>query len=119
MILDEFANIWDKADAAEKKSIRSMIEAWYEKPQRKIVRQQAGDVLSFLNEKTGMNFRHVDTNLNMIVQRLNSGITAEQLKAIIARQCRKWKGTEMEGNLRPATLFNRTKCEQYIGELGK
>ena len=77
---------------------------------------QARHVLGFLNEKTGRHFRGVDTNLKLICLRLTSGATVEDCKAIIARQVRRWKGTDMEQYLRPATLFNETKFEQYLGE---
>jgi uncharacterized phage protein (TIGR02220 family) len=37
---------------------------------------------------------------------------------VIGRKTAKWKGdAKMEEFLRPATLFNRTKFAQYLGEL--
>ncbi len=75
------------------------------------------DILSWLNDKAGKNFHADETNLNLIRDRLKSGIRPEQLKAIVSRKVREWKGTEQEVYLRPATLFNKTKCSQYLGEL--
>ena len=76
------------------------------------------EVLNFLNEKTGRNYRPVDVNINFIKARLESGITVEDLKSIIAMKVREWRGDPvMDKFLRPATLFNREKCEQYYGEL--
>lgn len=74
-------------------------------------------VLKWLNEKSGKNFRPVPTNLDFIRARLKDGILPEQLKAIVSRKVKLWKGTDQDYCLRPATLFNKTKCEQYLGEL--
>ena len=75
-------------------------------------------ILTFLNDKTSRHFRPVATNLKFIVARLRDGHTEQQLKAIITRKVVKWQGDpKLDEYLRPATLFNRTKCEQYRGEL--
>jgi len=79
--------------------------------------EQARDVLSWLNLKAGKNFRPVEANLSLVRARIQSGILPAQLKAIAGKKAQQWKGTEQEQYLRPATLFNKTKCEQYIGEL--
>ncbi len=79
----------------------------------------AREVLNYLNRKAGRNFRATDVNLTLIRARLKDGITAEQLKAIVSRKVREWGSDEkMAKYLRPATLFNREKAEQYVGELG-
>jgi uncharacterized phage protein (TIGR02220 family) len=79
---------------------------------------EALDILSWLNTKTGKHFRPTPTNLDAIKCRLKEGITPGQLRAIVTRKVREWGTDErMKGFLRPATLFNRTKCEQYVGEL--
>ena len=75
------------------------------------------EVLDFLNRKTGKHFRAVDANLALIRARLADGIAAWQLKAIVSRKLRDWQGTDQARYLRPATLFNKTKCEQYLGDL--
>jgi uncharacterized phage protein (TIGR02220 family) len=81
-------------------------------------KNQAIEVLNFLNEKTGRAFRPVDTNLKMIVARLKSGITVLDCRKVIVRKTREWKDNEkMVEYLRPATLFNATKFEQYVGEV--
>lgn len=77
----------------------------------------AHDVLSFLNQKAGRSYRAAGANLDLIRARLGDGIEPWQLKAIVSRKVREWTGTEMAKYLRPATLFNKTKCEQYLGEL--
>jgi uncharacterized phage protein (TIGR02220 family) len=76
---------------------------------------QASDVLNFLNEKTKSRFRD-EVNLKLIIARLKSGASVDDCRAIIARKFRDWNNTDMKKYLRPATLFNATKFEQYLGE---
>ena len=76
------------------------------------------EILQFLNEKTGRNYQPVDANLNFIKARLKEGATERQIRQVIAKKCREWDGDEkMMLYLRPATLFNKTKFAQYVGEL--
>lgn len=77
---------------------------------------QATEILNFLNKKTNRCFRHEDINLKLIVARLKSGVSVDDCRAVIARKFRDWKGTDMQKYLRPATLFNAMKFEQYLGE---
>ena len=78
---------------------------------------EALNILEWLNRKSHRNYRPSDTNLNFIRARIKDGIADWQLKAIVSLKCEQWTGTDMEKYLRPATLFNKTKCEQYLGEL--
>lgn len=79
---------------------------------------QAIEVLQFLNEKTGRAYRPVDINLKLITARLKSGATVASCFQVIAKKTREWKSDpKMSEYLRPATLFNATKFEQYVGEL--
>lgn len=77
---------------------------------------EARDILDFLNQRAERNFQS-DVNLDLIRSRLKAGATIYQIKAVISRKVRAWKGTDMEKYLRPETLFNRTKFAQYLGEL--
>lgn len=80
--------------------------------------EDAKEVISFLNQKTGRNYRPVLVNLDIIASRLKEGATLQDCKSVIAKKTREWRGDEkMEPYLRPATLFNRTKFAQYVGEL--
>ncbi len=82
------------------------------------LKSQAEEVLSFLNEKTGRVYRPVDTNLKLIIARLKSGATVLDCRQVIAKKTREWRSdVKMNEYLRPATLFNATKFEQYMGEL--
>jgi uncharacterized phage protein (TIGR02220 family) len=77
-------------------------------------------LLDFLNHKTGRNYQPGDANMKLIVGRLRDGATEDQIRAVIGLRTAKWKGDpEMDEYLRPATLFNRTKFAQYVGELPK
>ena len=76
------------------------------------------ELLEFLNRKTGRSYRPVETNLALIRARLADGMDPYRLKAMISRKTRAWSSDPtMAPYLRPVTLFNRTKCEQYLGEL--
>lgn len=80
--------------------------------------EQASAVLAFLNQKAGRSYRAVPANLDLITARLKDGIEPWQLKAVISRKVREWTGdAKMAKFLRPETLFGKTHCEQYIGEL--
>jgi len=82
------------------------------------LKEQATEILQFLNNKSGRLYRPVDTNLKLIMARLKSGVTLAQCFQVIAKKTREWKGDpKMDEYLRPATLFNATKFEQYVGEL--
>ncbi len=79
---------------------------------------QAKSILDFLNEKTGRVYRQIGTNLKFIVARLKSGATVMDCRQVIAKKTREWKDNPvMAEYLRPATLFNPVKFEQYLGEL--
>ena len=76
------------------------------------------EILAFLNTKAGRNYQPVKVNLDFIKNRLREGGTPVQCRQVIAKKCREWGGDEkMSVYLRPATLFNRTKFSQYVGEL--
>ncbi len=81
-------------------------------------KSQAIEVLDFLNEKTGRLYRPVESNLKLIIACLKSGATVDDCRQVIAKKSREWRSdAKMSEYLRPATLFNRVKFEQYIGEL--
>ena len=80
--------------------------------------QRAREVLAFLNHKAQRHFPDNTVNLDFIRARLREGATVNQCRAVIGRKTAAWRGDEkMALFLRPATLFNRTKFSQYLGEL--
>lgn len=84
--------------------------------------KQATEIIAFLNEKTGKAYQckspagKQTQNAKIIIQRIKEGYTVQDMKTVIARKCREWQNTDMSKYLRPATLFNATKFEQYKGE---
>lgn len=74
------------------------------------------NVLEYLNERAGTHYRAVESNLKYINARLKN-YTIDDLKAVIDRKTKEWKGTDMQVYLRPETLFNATKFESYINGL--
>lgn len=79
---------------------------------------EAVEVLNFLNVKTGRAYRATKSNLDLILARLKDGASVQDCKQVIARKVRDWlHDDKMRDYLRPATLFNRTKFDQYTGEL--
>lgn len=82
------------------------------------LKEQAKEVLTFLNQKTGKAYQPVSANLDMIIARLREGATPAQLRKIVAKKHAEWSIDEkMNQYLRPKTLFNKTNCANYIGEL--
>lgn len=86
------------------------------KPSR--LKQEATEVLVFLNEKAGRHYRTTDNTLKPIMARLKEGYSVQECKAVIARKRREWAGKDdMAKYLRPVTLFGAEKFAQYIGEV--
>lgn len=82
-------------------------------------RATAREILEFLNEKTGKQYKPVNANLELIVARLREGFDPDDIRAVIAKKCREWGGDDKMGDyLRPKTLFGRTNFANYEGELG-
>lgn len=110
--------IAEDIEISDQTNYSHLIERIKTKNRQHALRSQAIEVLEFLNEKTGKRFRHVDTNLNMIIARLKTGATVIDCRQIIAMKYREWKkNPEMLKYVRPETLFATKKFESYIGEL--
>ena len=74
--------------------------------------------LNHLNEKTGSKFSAVESNAKLIRARIAEGATLENLCAVIDYKVRDWiDNPKMRQFLRPATLFNAEKFNQYAGQL--
>lgn len=81
------------------------------------LKADAKTVLDFLNSKAGKAFRAVPVNLDLIAARLKEGATVQDCKTLVARKVKDWGADDkMREYLRPATLFNKTKFQQYLGE---
>lgn len=78
----------------------------------------AAEVIDYLNTVAGTKFRNVKANLSLIASRAKEGATLEQMKSVIDRKAADWPvGDKMRQYLRPATLFNATNFDQYLGSL--
>lgn len=78
----------------------------------------AAELLDYLNQQAGRNFRAVKATLKPIRDRLGSA-TPEQIRAVIDDRVKAWKDDpKMAQYLRPSTLFAASKFESYLGNLG-
>lgn len=124
--------IASKISAAEPVDLESMIEAGFliqdeaapqqqqpaEPEKKNEYKERAAEVIAFLNEKAGRNFDGNGANAQHVIARLKDGETVDDMRAVVAKKCREWKGDpKMDAYLRPETLFNRTKYASYKGEL--
>ena len=96
-----------------------------EQPKKSFI-EQAAEVITFLNNKTGRHYpaknpRGAPTaNADVVMHRLREGYSIEDCKSVIAKKCREWAHDErMSKYLTPETLFRRSNFERYIGELGE
>lgn len=74
-------------------------------------------VLYYLNKKAGTRFKAVESNMKFIKARIKDGYNVDDLKAVIDKKVKEWKGTDFQRFLRPETLFNATKFETYLNGL--
>ena len=73
------------------------------------------EVISYLNEKANTKFKDGNkANQRIISGRIDEGHTLEDFKTVIDNMVAKWKGTEWEQYLRPQTLFQASKFENYL-----
>ena len=87
---------------------------------KKKLSEACAEVLEFLNEKTGRNYKPVPANINLIAARIKQGATVVECRQVIAKKCREWRDDPtQEIYLRPKTLFNATNFANYQGELGQ
>ena len=79
----------------------------------------ATQAIAYLNEKAGRNFKVVPASTKLIQARLKEGATLDDIKDVIDRKCAEWAGNpKFEQYLRPATLFNAEKFNNYVGQIG-
>ena len=87
---------------------------------KKKLSEACTEVLEFLNEKTGRNYKPVPANINLIAARLKQGATVVECRQVIAKKCREWRDNpDQEIYLRPKTLFSATNFANYQGEIGQ
>ena len=78
----------------------------------------AEKILEHLNLKAGRSYRPVPSNIKLIQARLSEGNKPQDLIAVINRKCAEWlDDPKFAQYLRPSTLFNATKFNDYVGQL--
>jgi uncharacterized phage protein (TIGR02220 family) len=75
----------------------------------------ADKVVDYLNSQAGTRYKHTDTNRKLINARLKE-YTKREVFDVITKKCAEWKGSEMERYIRPSTLFNATKFDEYLNQ---
>lgn len=89
------------------------------KAERRALKAKAAELLAYLNERAGKRFEPTETNLGFIMARMVDGATEEQCRDVICDRVAAWvSDSKMREYLRPETLFNRTKFNSYLGNLG-
>lgn len=96
-----------------KKDITSVISSVGLKPNFALI-------INYLNEKTGRNFDPKNkSTVDLIRARFNEGRTVKDFITVIDKKVEDWlTDDKMNNYLRPSTLFNRTKFENYLNESG-
>lgn len=73
--------------------------------------------IEYLNKKTGREYQLVEANLKLVRARLKEGFTLDDLIDVVDLKCSQWAtNPKMREYLRPATLFNAEKFNQYIAQ---
>ena len=73
-------------------------------------------IIDLLNETAGTNYRASTRKTKELIRaRFNEGFTEDDFTEVIQKKAKEWKGTDMEGYLRPVTLFG-TKFESYLNQ---
>ncbi|HDX5345613.1 TPA: conserved phage C-terminal domain-containing protein, partial [Citrobacter sedlakii] len=85
-----------------------------------MITDQAKQVLTFLNQKTGSRYQVGKTSLENIRARLGEGFTTEELTLVVEYMTEKWgQDFKMSEYLRPTTLFLPTKFPGYLQAANK
>lgn len=75
------------------------------------------EVLEYLKQVTGTNFRPIKSNLTLISTLFKSGYTQEEIIEVIQLKTVQWKNNPvMAPYLRPSTLFKLSNFDNYINE---
>ena len=76
-------------------------------------------VISYLNYIAGSDFKtkYPSSHSRLIEDRIRDGYDEHDFLIVIDKMYESWKGTTYEMYLRPSTLFNKTKFENYLGSL--
>lgn len=73
-------------------------------------------VILYLNEKSISTYTMSKANIDCIHSRIKEGFTISDFKSVIENKTKQWLGTEQQKYLRPITLFQAKKFENYLNE---
>lgn len=73
-------------------------------------------VIEYLNLKCNSTYTLSKSNTECVASRIKEGYSLNDFKIVIDSKCRQWLGTEQEKYLRPITLFQASKFENYLNE---
>lgn len=72
-------------------------------------------VIEYLNSQAETTFStKLGSNTELITARIKEGYTISDLKLVIDKKVKDWKGTDWAKFLRPNTLFAKSKIENYL-----
>lgn len=75
------------------------------------------EIIDYLNDVCGTSYKYSSKKATTLIKaRLNEKYTVDDFKKVINTMHARWKGTEFEQYLRPATLFNGEKFEGYLNQ---
>lgn len=88
------------------------------KEENKKKKEIIANIIHYLNEKAGKNFKVTNQHEKIIQARLNEGNGIEDFKKVIDQKVMQWiNDPKMKNYLRPSTLFRPTNFENYLNEL--
>jgi uncharacterized phage protein (TIGR02220 family) len=73
-------------------------------------------VIEYLNSKSSSSYTLSETNKACILSRIKEGYTISDFQRVIDLKCSQWLGTSQQKYLRPITLFQTSKFENYLNE---
>lgn len=76
----------------------------------------ADEIIDYLNSKSNSTYTKNKANMDCIVGRINDGYSISDFKRVIDKKCHQWLGTQQEKYLRPTTLFQLSKFDNYLNE---
>lgn len=76
------------------------------------------EIIDYLNEKAGKQFKNVDTHKKLIRARWSDKYTVDDFKRVIDTKVAEWGKTDMAKYIQPSTLFG-TKFDQYLNQPSK